>query len=122
MEKIKNNFLKEENGHIYFKRDKFNKKLLNSDEVVTEPEDGNDIYLTINQKVQTLLEDVLSDVENSHNPERITATIMDPKTGEIVAMSNRPSYDTNQPEDVVKWYNDFIYTIVALGITVKIFT
>src|SRR5699024_1785765 len=45
MEKVKNDFLKGENGHISFQRDKFNKKLLNSDEVVTEPEDGNDIYL-----------------------------------------------------------------------------
>lgn len=122
MEKVKNDFLKGENGHISFQRDKFNKKLLNSDEVVTEPEDGNDIYLTINQKVQTLLEDVLSDVENSHNPERITATIMDPKTGEIVAMSNRPSYDPNQPEDVENWYNDIISTPVEPGSTVKMFT
>src|SRR5699024_9049078 len=122
MEKVKNDFLKGENGHISFQRDKFNKKLLNSDEVVTELEDGNDIYLTINQKVQTLLEDVLSDVENSHNPERITATIMDPKTGEIVAMSNRPSYDPNQHEDVENWYNDIISTPVEPGSTVKMFT
>src|SRR5699024_12306456 len=89
MEKVKNDFLKGENGHISFQRDKFNKKLLNSDEVVTEPEDGNDIYLTINQKVQTLLEDILSDVENSNNPERITVTIMNPKSDESVAMSIR---------------------------------
>src|SRR5690625_229293 len=128
MEKVKNDFLKGENGHISFQRDKFNKKLLNSDEVVTEPEDGNDIYLTINQKSQTLLENVLSDVERSnntertHNTERITAHMMNPKTGEIVDMSHRPSNDPNQPEDVENWYNDIISTPVEPGSTVKMFT
>src|SRR5699024_4764385 len=92
------------------------------DEVVTEPEDGHGSYLTINQKVQTLLEDVLSDAENSHNPARITVTIMDPKPGETVAMSNRPSYDPNQPEDVENWYNDTISTPVEPGATVKVVT
>src|SRR5690625_7501310 len=47
---------------------------------------------------------------------------MDPKTGEIVAMSNRPSYDPNQPEDVENWYNDIISTPVEPGSTVKMFT
>lgn len=122
MEKVKDDFLKGKDGYISFHRDKFNKKLLNSNEVISEPEDGNDIYLTIDQKVQTLLEDVLTDVEKSHNPKKITATIMNPKTGEIVAMSNRPSYNPNQPENVKNWYNDIISTPVEPGSTVKMFT
>ncbi len=122
MEKVKNDLLKGEDGHISFHRDKFNKKLLNSNEVINEPEDGNDIYLTIDQKVQTLLEDVLTDVEKTYEPKRITATIMNPKTGEIVAMSNRPSYNPNQPKDVQNWYNDIVSTPVEPGSTVKMFT
>lgn len=122
MEKVKDDFLKGEDGYISFHRDKFNKKLLNSNEVIREPEDGNDIYLTIDQKVQTLLEDILTDVEETHEPKRITATIMNPKTGEIVAMSNRPSYNPNQPKDVQNWYNDIVSTPVEPGSTVKMFT
>lgn len=122
MEKVKNDLLEGEDGYISFHRDKFNKKLLNSNEVINEPKDGNDIHLTMNQKVQTILEDVLTDIGDEYKPKRITATIMNPKTGEVVAMSNRPSYNPNQPEDVKNWYNDAISTPVEPGSTVKMFT
>lgn len=122
MEKVKNEILEGKDGHLSFKRDKFNKKPLNSKEIISEPEDGNDIYLTIDQKIQTLLEDVLSDVVEIYEPERITATIMNPKTGEVIAMSNRPSYNPNQPDEVDNWYNDVISTPVEPGSTVKMFT
>ena len=122
MEKVKNEILEGKDGHLSFERDKFNKKPLNSKEIISEPEDGNDIYLTIDQKIQTLLEDVLSDVVEIYEPERITATIMNPKTGEVIAMSNRPSYNPNQPDEVDNWYNDVISTPVEPGSTVKMFT
>ena len=122
MEKVKNDFLEGEDGFISFHRDKFNKKLINSKEVIQEPKNGDDIHLTIDQKVQTILEDVLTDIEDVYKPKKITATIMNPKTGEIVAMSNRPSYNPNQPKDVKNWYNDAISTPVEPGSTVKMFT
>src|SRR5699024_8362903 len=89
-------------------RDKYDKKLLNADEVVQEAKDGDDIVLTIDQKIQTLLEDVLSQVNDQYQPKRITAVVMDPKTGEVLAMSNRPSYNPNKPNDVKNWYNNHI--------------
>ncbi|HLQ84176.1 MAG TPA: penicillin-binding protein [Pseudogracilibacillus sp.] len=122
MEKVKNEILEGKDGHISFERDKFNKKPLKSKEIISEPENGKDIYLTIDQKIQTLLEDVLSNVVEVYEPERVTATIMNPKTGEIIAMSNRPSYNPNQPEKVDNWYNDVISTPVEPGSTVKMFT
>lgn len=122
MEKVKNKILEGKDGYISFHRDKFNSKLLNSKEVISEPEDGEDIHLTINQKVQILLEDVLNDVVEDYNPERITATIMNPKTGEIVATSNRPSYNPNKPKNVENWFNDAVSTPVEPGSTVKMFT
>ena len=63
-----------------------------------KPVNGHDIYLTIDQKIQTLLEDVLSQVDEQYKPERITAVVMHAKTGEILAMSNRPSYNPNNPD------------------------
>ncbi|WP_019378525.1 penicillin-binding protein [Virgibacillus halodenitrificans] len=122
MEKEMNNLLSGKDGHISYQRDKYNKKLLDPSEVITKPEDGDDVYLTIDQKIQTLLEDSLSQVEEEYNPERITAVVMDPKTGEIVAMGNRPSYNPNSPSDVENWYNDVVSTPVEAGSTVKMFT
>src|SRR5699024_3636844 len=92
------------------------------EEEVQQDKDGDDIVLTMDQKIQTLLEDVLSQVNDQYQPKRITAVVMDPKTGEVLAMSNRPSYNPNKPNDVKNWYNDVISTPVEPGSTAKIFT
>ncbi|PAV29910.1 penicillin-binding protein [Virgibacillus profundi] len=122
MEKEMNDLLAGKDGRISYQRDKYNKKLLDPNEVITKPEDGDDVYLTIDQKIQTLLEDVLTQVEKDYNPKRITAAVMNPKTGEILAMSNRPSYNPNNPANVENWYNDVISNPVEPGSTVKMFT
>ncbi|WP_430786118.1 penicillin-binding protein [Virgibacillus flavescens] len=122
MEREMNDILSGDDGHISFQRDKFGTKLLNPQEVIEKPENGDNVYLTINQKIQTLLEDTVSQVNEEYNPERITAIVMDPKTGEIVAMSNRPSYNPNNPKNVENWYNDVISTPTEPGSTMKMFT
>ena len=122
LEKEKNKLLSGTDGFIRYHRDKYNKKLLESNEVVQHPEDGHDIYLTIDQKIQTILEDVLSQVDEKYNPSRITAVVMHAKTGEILAMGSRPSFNPNNPEQVENWYNDVISIPVEPGSTAKIFT
>lgn len=122
IEREKNDYLSGSDGFIYYHRDSYGKKLLKPNEVVQPAEDGKDIYLTIDQKVQTLLEDVLSQVDENYAPERIIAVVMNPKTGEIVAMSNRPSFNPNNPGEVKNWYNDVISTPFEQGSTMKIFT
>lgn len=122
LEKEKNKLLSGTDGFIRYHRDKYNKKLLESNEVVQPPEDGHDIYLTIDQKIQTILEDVLSQVDEKYNPSRITAVVMHAKTGEILAMGSRPSFNPNNPEQVENWYNDVISIPVEPGSTAKIFT
>src|SRR5699024_2235928 len=74
------------------------------------------------QKIQTLLEDVLTQVNEEYEPKSITAVVMNPKTGEIVAMGNRPSYNPNNPTDVKNWYNDAISAPIEPGSTMKMFT
>ncbi|CQR47796.1 Penicillin-binding protein 2B [Paraliobacillus sp. PM-2] len=109
-------------GSISFKRDKYNTKLLQPEEIIKEAKDGNNVYLTIDQKIQTFLEDALSQVVKDYKPKRITATIVDPKTGEVLAMSNRPSYNPNDLGRVDNWYNDVVSTPIEPGSTMKTFT
>ncbi|WP_188454488.1 penicillin-binding protein [Virgibacillus oceani] len=122
MEREMNKLLSGKAGHISYQRDKYNTKLLDPNEVIKQPKDGDNVYLTIDQKVQTLLEDVMSQVDKKYEPERMTAIVMNPKTGEIVAMSNRPSYNPNNPADVENWYNDAVSTPIEPGSTMKMFT
>ncbi|MUK89536.1 PASTA domain-containing protein [Ornithinibacillus sp. L9] len=122
IEREMNDLLSGKDGYISYERDLYNKKLLDPNEVVKQPENGDDVYLTIDQKIQTLLEDVMSQVDEKYEPERITAIVMNPKTGEILAMGNRPSYNPNNPADVQNWYNDAISTPFEPGSTMKMFT
>lgn len=117
-----NDLLKGEDGYISYQRDRYNRKLLDPEEIIKAPVNGNDIYLTIDQKVQVLLEDVMSEVDEAYSPERITAVVMKAKTGEVVAMSNRPSYNPNNPANVENWYNDVFSTPFEPGSTMKMFT
>lgn len=109
-------------GSISYQRDKYNTKLLEPNQFIQEAEDGKDVYLTIDQKIQTLLEDAMSQVVEEYSPERITAVVMDPETGEVLAMGNRPSYNPNTLENVENWYNDAISAPFEPGSTMKVFT
>lgn len=117
-----NDLLVGEDGYVSYDQDGYLSKLLHPDETVQQPKDGHDIHLTIDQKVQTIVEDMLTQVEEEYEPERITAVVMNAKTGEILAMSNRPSYNPNNPVGVENWYNDIISTPFEPGSTVKMFT
>ncbi|GAB4072354.1 penicillin-binding protein 2B [Barrientosiimonas marina] len=122
IEQQMNDKLTGKDGSISYEHDFYNTKLLHPNEVVQPAEDGNNIHLTIDQKIQTLLEDAMTQMDKKYDPESMTATVMDPKTGEILAMSNRPSYDPNNPADVENWYNDAIATPFEPGSTMKMFT
>jgi len=122
MENEMNDILSGKKGYISYQRDRYNTMLLDPKEVIQEPEDGDNVYLTIDQKIQTLLEDVLTQVDEEYNPKRMTAMVMNAKTGQVLAMSNRPSYDPNNPANVENWYNDAISTPFEVGSTIKMFT
>ncbi len=109
-------------GYISYQRDKFNYKLLNPKEVITEADNGDHVVLTLDQKIQTLLEDSLTEVMKEYEPERISAVVVHAKTGEVLAMSNRPSFNPNNLGNVENWYNDVISTPFEPGSTMKIFT
>ncbi|MCP3026213.1 penicillin-binding protein [Halobacillus sp. A5] len=115
-------YLREEKGEISYERDKYGTKLLNPNEVLQEPDDGEDVHLSIDQKIQTFLEDAMATVDEQYEPEKIMAAVMDPKTGEVVALGNRPSYNPNDLGEVDNWYNDIIADSFEPGSTMKMFT
>ena len=67
--------------------------------VYVEPEDGIDIYLTVNYDIQNSIERELDNIVTKYNPEGAWAIAMDPDTGEILGMSSRPNFDPNNYQD-----------------------
>lgn len=64
-----------------------------ADNQIFEPANGKDIYLTISEPIQSILEEELDAVVEKWSPEGVFAAIADPKTGEILAIAQRPTYD-----------------------------
>ncbi|WP_054751600.1 penicillin-binding protein [Piscibacillus salipiscarius] len=64
----------------------------------------------------------MTSVQEEYNPKRIVAAVMNPQTGEVLAMSNRPTFNPNTRDDIKNWYNDVISTPFEPGSTMKIFT
>ncbi len=59
------------------------------------PVDGRNLGLTIDTNIQYIVEQQLDDIVNSVNPKGASIIVMDPRTGRILAMGNRPSFDPN---------------------------
>lgn len=56
---------------------------------------GNSLMLTIDEGIQYIVERELENAVNIWKAEAAVAIMMNPKTGEILAMANRPTYDPN---------------------------
>lgn len=79
------------------------------------------VSLTIDSTIQFMVEQELDRAMAENNPDSITAIVMDPKTGEILAMASRPSYNPNRfweyPQE--NWKNRAVAFIYEPGSTFK---
>ena len=64
-----------------------------ADNKIFEPANGKDIYLTILEPIQAILEEELNTLVKEWQPEGAFAAIADPRTGEILAIAQRPTFD-----------------------------
>ena len=93
-----NEYLTGKSGSIkYFSDAKGNKLEMN--EIYTEPTNGMNLMLTINNKLQKSVERELDNAVTKYNPDHALAIAMNPNTGEILAMSSRPNFDPNNYEN-----------------------
>lgn len=68
---------------------------LNLEEVYMAPQSGMNLTLTIDLDLQLAVEKELDNVIDMYDPEDALILAMDPKTGEILAIANRPDFDSN---------------------------
>ena len=58
--------------------------------------EGKSVYLTLDSGIQFIVEQSLDKAMTNTGAKAATVIVMNPKTGEILAMANRPTYDPNQ--------------------------
>lgn len=92
IELMYNEYLTGEYGAIkYFSDAKGNRLELN--EIYEKPQDGMNMTLTINYQIQESLERELDNAVTKYNPDQALGIVMDPNSGEILAISSRPDFE-----------------------------
>ena len=87
-------YLQGESGAIKYFSDAKGKRLELSD-IYLDSSKGMDVYLTIDINIQLALERELTNAESTLEPDNSLGIVIDPNTGEILAMASRPSFDPN---------------------------
>ncbi len=91
-------YLTGEEGAIkYYSDAKGNK--LELTESYEQPQDGINMTLTIDYKIQAALERELTNAVNMYNPDNALGIVMDPNTGEVLAISSRPDFSPSNYQD-----------------------
>jgi cell division protein FtsI/penicillin-binding protein 2 len=87
-------YMKGEPGWALFLRDARRRKLDLWEKMVL-PKDGYDLVLTIDEVIQYIAERELDKAYRTHHARAASIVVMDPHTGSILALANRPTYDLN---------------------------
>lgn len=89
-------------------------------EDVKVPQDGRDLVLSIDRRIQYLTFRELSRAVEEHKAKAAAAVVLDAKTGEVLAMVNLPTYNPNNPVNIKgKTRNRAITDVFEPGSTLK---
>ena len=98
LELIYNNYLTGSDGSIkYFSDAKGNS--LSMTQVYEQPQSGVNMTLTINYDIQEALERELDNAYKKYNPDQALGIVMDPKTGEVLALSSYPNFSPSKYQE-----------------------
>ena len=82
-------------GQRYVERDAKHNEIAAYETRETPAVDGNDVTLSIRGSIQHVVEDQLDQIVATYHPDAAYIILMDPHTGEILAMGSRPTFDPN---------------------------
>ena len=121
LEEYYNEELTGKSGYIAYERDKYGYKIANGREYVKPADNGNDIYLTIDNNIQLFIETAVKNAQSKSEAEWVVMAAMDAKTGKILGYASTPSFDPNLRN--MTSYIDPIATLTyEPGSTMKIFS
>ncbi|MCL0312422.1 penicillin-binding protein [Apilactobacillus sp. TMW 2.2459] len=123
IEKRFNNLLTGKNGLIHIQKDYNGVQLPNTKAKGVKAKNGNNVYTTLDYRLQSLLETEMSNVNAEVHPSTMNAILMNAKTGNILAASQRPTFNATNMEGIGNiWRNTLWQDSYEPGSTMKIFT
>lgn len=121
-------YLRGTDGAILTPSDLVGKELKDESAYYTPPISGLNIVTTIDFRIQRIVEDVLEIIMQGHTPKGARCIVLNPKTGEVLAMSSKPSVDLNNlPRDNINQLmantkNMLVTDVYEPGSTFKVLT
>lgn len=115
--------LKGRSGELHVTRDVQKRGFVSK--VESQPQAGRDIRLTIDARIQFVAEREVKKMVQTHHAKWGSVVAMDPKTGDIVALANFPTYDPNdppKPEDLAARENLAVTAPFEPGSVFKVIT
>ncbi|MDT6442078.1 penicillin-binding protein [Enterococcus faecium] len=126
LESAYNDILSGKDGKIIYQKDNFQNPLPGTVAEEEKAVDGQDIYTTLDSRLQSYLETLMDQVNEEYQPEELTAVLMKAKTGEILAMGQRPTFNPETMEGLTGkdaiWRNFLVQDSYEPGSTMKVFT
>lgn len=126
LESAYNDILSGKDGKIIYQKDNFQTPLPGTVAEEEKAVDGQDIYTTLDSRLQSYLETLMDQVNEEYQPEELTAVLMKAKTGEILAMGQRPTFNPETMEGLTGedaiWRNFLVQDSYEPGSTMKVFT
>ncbi|MGG0723661.1 penicillin-binding transpeptidase domain-containing protein [Bacillus mycoides] len=121
LEKSLDKYLRSTNGNVEYVGSRGGIPLTNDIGKVEPAKNGNNVYLTLDKQINSFLEDAMNKAAQHYDPSMLVGIIADPKTGKVLAMSSKPSYNPNKG-DIEYFLNDPIANAFEPGSTMKVFT
>ncbi len=113
--------LRGEDGSISYQKDLKGYRIPDTPVFTEDAVQGKDIYLTINSSIQFFVEQAINNSSKGYGWEWFTVTVLDAKTGAVLATASDPGFDPNL-RNISNYMDIFCQTPYEPGSTMKTFT
>ena len=121
IEEYYNSVLTGEAGYRTYEKDRNGYKIANGREYVELQDDGDDIYLTIDNTIELFIENAVKKMSSDSEAEWSLMIVADAKTGAILGYSSTPSFDPNL-RNMTSYIDPIIGNPYEPGSTMKTFS
>ena len=108
-------------GFITYEKDRYGYKIANGREYIEPADDGDDVYLTVDNNIQLFIENAVKKMSADSEAEWTLMVVADAKTGAILGYSSTPSFDPNI-RNMTSYIDPIVGNAYEPGSTMKIFS
>ena len=120
-----NSLLAGTDGIITYEKDRLGNIVPGTEQVTRQTINGKDVYTTLSSPLQSFMESQMDILQEKLKGKYMNATLVSAKTGEILATTQRPTFDANTKEgltDDFVWRNILYQSNYEPGSTMKVMT